>query len=171
MDADRIFKELFDKHYPNACQYIRRYGFSREDCKEIFCEAIAGFWEAMCSPSVKIEDHKKYFWGILKIQVYLGLKKKKAEAKFEDLDEIELGFESPTFFDEQQHQEELIRHRASSLTNICKKILILFWVRNYTFDQLAEAMGYKNGQTARVRKHKCEQKLRDQYRSKPNDHG
>jgi len=141
---------------------VNNYSCDKEQAKDIFQEAIFGFYSNVRSGRVKELDSgvKTYLFAIGKNHLRNLVKKNSRFTNFPDL-----GFIKSQIINDmndksdQKHKDELIRNAINQLGDDCKKVLNLYYFKNYDMESIAREMGYKNGNVAKKKKFDCLQKL------------
>ncbi len=141
-----------------------QYPLSREQRLDIYQDAFIVLYEKLKYQDLTVKTNiKSYLLGIGKNMMMDKIKDEISERKLkEDLvSEVEMG--SLGFYQMEPlsaHQEAL--HQAlQKLSESCRKILILFYYRNYSIDAIMHHFSYRNENVTKSHKSRCLKKLRE----------
>lgn len=151
-----------------------RYGLDDDSCCDIFQEAFIVLWQNNHNGKLKnmTASLSTYFVGICKIKAMEKLRHKAQTVIANDppisqnsfykdkCDEILSDFDSDQSLVERK--ERLVRQIVHDLPKPCDKLLWGFFRDNLTMKTLAEMCNYSIG-SAKVTKHRCQEKFRKRY--------
>lgn len=151
-----------------------RYGLDYDSCGDIFQEAFIVLWQNNHNGKLQnmTASLSTYFIGICKLKAMEMLRHKKQTTLDNDppislksfdhdkCDEILSNFDSDLSLVERK--ERLVRQIVHDLPQPCDKLLWGFFRDNLTIKSLAEMCNYSLG-SAKVTKHRCQEKFRKRY--------
>ncbi len=154
-------RELY-KGFPSVDQFIRQHGGTKEDARDIFQESLLIFYRnaqkedftLSCAASTYLFSIAKYLW---KDQ----LRKNNRTGSF---NQVEIAADSPDFTEEDA-QHKAMDEVLSQLGEKCNEILTLFYYQKKTMEEIAQALDYKNVDTAKVQKYKCLERAKSMVKS------
>jgi len=164
---ERILKSLYDNYRPEFLAWaIQRYRCEEELAGEVYQQAYTLMYFNIKDGKLKTltSSLKTYLFGIGK-----NLFRERGRAAIRPIQSIE---ESPNLggFDTDildqythEHQKEVVRILLKEIGNPCKRLLELFFYRNYSTEAVAHTMDYKDERVVRKRKSICLKQLRTLY--------
>ena len=136
---------------------------TKEQAVDIFQYAILSFYENVLEDTVEeINDAgiKTYLYSIGKNKL---LSDSRRDSRLSFNEELEDNLLLEEIDDQTQDREgklEKVRSIIETLQTPCADILKLFYFNNLSNDEIAEVLGYKNGNTVKNLKYKCIQRIK-----------
>lgn len=157
-------EEIYRKFRPSFLKWITySHKCSQEQAVDIFQYAILSFYENVLEDVIEEMNDagiKTYLYSIGKNKL-LSDSRKDSKLSFNEEYEDHLLLEE---LDDQKPDSELRIQKVKSvieeLQNPCADILRLFYFNNLSNDEIAEILGYKNGNTVKNLKYKCIQRIK-----------
>ncbi|WP_420384745.1 RNA polymerase sigma factor [Roseivirga sp.] len=157
-------EEIYRRYRPSFIKWITySHKCSHEQAIDIFQYAILSFYENVLEDVIEEMNDagiKTYLYSVGKNKL-LSDSRKDAKLSFneeyeehlllEEIDEHSLDTES---------RLEKVKGIIENLQNPCADILRLFYFNNLSNDEIAEILGYKNGNTVKNLKYKCIQRIK-----------
>ncbi|MEN8799747.1 MAG: sigma-70 family RNA polymerase sigma factor [Flavobacteriaceae bacterium] len=168
ISEDRLkIKAIYDLFRNEFFGFARRYQLDDSDLSDIYQEAFLALMKH--SKSGKLEkvkcSMKTYLFQIGKHMIYDLYKYKGKMVPYDANLRIERGEEINFTFDQSDAlsaaQRELRKH-FKTLDEKCRELLTLFYYRGLTLEEIAPKAGLRNANVAKVQKHRCLEKLRNQ---------
>ncbi len=161
-ERERFYlKQLYLKYQQMVDRYVVNNSGNADDAADVFQDGIIILYKNIKSRKFNAESSiKTYLYAICR---HLWLKKlKQAGSQRERLASLERIHEEDPYISmmlmEQQHQVLELFDRVGST---CKEVLLLAYYRQYSMDEIAQAMGYQSAQIARNKKFKCLSRLKE----------
>jgi RNA polymerase sigma factor (sigma-70 family) len=70
---------------------------------------------------------------------------------------------------EQNERIKIMNECLQQMGDVCRKVLSLYYFDNYSMQEIAEALGFANADTAKTKKYKCKKDLDQLVKSKYNE--
>ncbi len=157
-------EEIYRKYRVSFIKWITySHKCSQEQAIDIFQYAILSFYENVLEDVIEDMNDagvKTYLYSIGKNKL-LSDSRKDSKLSFNEELEESLFFED--LEDQNQDREARIlkiKDIIKDLQNPCADILRLFYFNNLSNDEIAEVLGYKNGNTVKNLKYKCIQRIK-----------
>lgn len=144
---------------------VSKHGCEKERAKDIYQYAILSFYENVLEGVIEDLTEsgiKTYLYSIGKNKL-LSEDRRDAKLSFQDEMEEESivdDLEEPIFNKEDQVHK--LNKIIGELDSPCAEILELFYFNNLSAQEIADYLGYKNGNTVKNLKYKCLQKIKAQ---------
>ncbi len=159
------FEYLYKKSYPLIFRFVRQYGGTTEDVKDLLQDSIIITYENLIAEKFRGDSgFITYFNGVCKNRWHSYTRKRKNVFIDKYSDFMDLAYE--------ESAEEELTERAkyaefllSSSTDRCKEILTAVYYHNLSMEQVAGKLGYTNADNAKNQKAKCMDKLRKTVKS------
>jgi len=137
------------KHFSQADRELRKDVF-QESVIELHTNAVSGRLTEFTS------SIKTYLFQIGKFKIINELKKRD-RITYQDQSELIKDHNSAAMDDDQESEEnqEKLKTAIKVLSPDCKKILELFYFKEYDMESIARDMYYKNADTAKSKKSLC----------------
>ena len=157
-------EEIYRKFRPSFIKWITySHKCSYEQAIDIFQYAILSFYENVLEDVIEEMNDagiKTYLYSIGKNKL-LSDSRRDSKLSFNEEYEDHLLLEE---LDETQQDSDSkinqIKSVIENLQNPCTDILRLFYFNNLSNDEIAEILGYKNGNTVKNLKYKCIQRIK-----------
>ncbi len=151
------FSYLYKAHFNMIRNLVEKNSGTYDDASDIFQETLIIIFE-------KVRDKKLHISCSLKTFIYsiarnqwlkkLNSRKKNVQLKnFEDFIRVE---ESETEF----KQEVDLKNLFAEIGEACRKLLILFYYKKRSMEEISLELNYSNSDTAKNQKYKCIQRLK-----------
>lgn len=157
-------EEIYRKFRPSFIKWITySHKCSHEQAIDIFQYAILSFYENVLEDVIEEMNDagiKTYLYSIGKNKLLSDTRK---DAKLSFNEEYEDHLLLDEIDDHSQDSEARtlkVRSVIESLQEPCADILRLFYFNNLSNDEIAEILGYKNGNTVKNLKYKCIQRIK-----------
>ena len=177
--SEKVLNDFAKKERGMAITYLRKnFTLSEEDYEDIFQEALSVLWDNIKSGKLEnlTSSLSSYFIGICRNKAHEWIRKKgkvisvgeeisidifNAGIKADKIDEI-LKLED----DEDlivKRKEALVRKIVSELPSPCSELLWGYFWHNLKLRSLAQIFHYKNENSVKVTKHRCQKKFQIRY--------
>ena len=160
----KALEEIYRTFRPSFIKWITySHKCSHEQAIDIFQYAILSFYENVLEDVIEEMNDagiKTYLYSIGKNKL-LSDSRKDSKLSFNEEYEDHLLLDE---IDENSQNSEIklikIKGVIDNLQNPCADILRLFYFNNLSNDEIAEVLGYKNGNTVKNLKYKCIQRIK-----------
>ena len=162
-DRDAL-EEIYRSYRVSFIKWITySHKCTKEQAVDIFQYAILSFYENVLEDTVEeINDAgiKTYLYSIGKNKL---LSDSRRDSRLSFNEELEDNLLLEEIDDQTQDREgklEKVRSIIETLQTPCADILKLFYFNNLSNDEIAEVLGYKNGNTVKNLKYKCIKRIK-----------
>ncbi|WP_340199369.1 sigma-70 family RNA polymerase sigma factor [Ascidiimonas sp. W6] len=169
---DRLrLKTLYDKYRTPFINFGSKYALNEHALSDVYQEAFIALYKKGINGKLDniSNSMQTYLFGIGKFMIYDTLKKNSRQRSLESLlldgdttQEKSSGMASLT------EEQKLLHSFFKKSATECQQLLVLFYYRGLTIEEIVEHNGYKNTETVSVQKANCLQSLRQLI--KPEDH-
>ncbi len=148
---------IYKQHYPAILHFIVQNNGTDQDAKDLYQEAVIILYEKLRQEHFLLTCQIKTFLYSVCRKLWLKRLREKGKyfGKLEDfesflpLEEDELGIE------ENEQKLGSMAIAMEQLGEPCRTLLIDFYVRGLSMQDIAEKMGYTNADNAKNQKYKC----------------
>lgn len=160
---------LFDQHKGFVQQAIEKYRLSKEDALSAYADAILALIDQMEKGNFRGESKlSTYLYKIFQNKCIDQVRKNTAQqSRFQWLEEIShIGEEVKDTLD-----QLLARERVEQLVGLLDKLgknckdLLLLWGEEYSLEEIAHILQFKDAGSVKSRKYKCLKELKDSYQA------
>lgn len=169
-----IPKEISSLYYLNRDVFFifgKKYGLDYADLSDIYQEAFIAIRKHALNGklnSVK-STFKTYLFGIGKFMIFDTLKERKATDSFDPSVHINNDLIDPvdteTEGEDLSLEQKLLNSFFEKLGKKCREMLIMFYSRGLTVEEIAKYANYANSSVVRSQKSRCIKTLREMIKS------
>jgi RNA polymerase sigma factor (sigma-70 family) len=161
--GSQALEQLYVSYREEFIAFARKYKADEEDILDVYQDAIIAFFENIQSGKFSILSStiKTYLFSIGKYKLIDKLKQNGKKTRTELLENIEEPIQNN--FEEQLTLTDLQKQLKDAINELgeqCKKLLILFYYRQYSIDSIKNEMAYKNENVVKAHKSRCMKSLR-----------
>jgi len=166
---NQVLSFIYNEYFYLIRNYVTLNGGKDTDAGDIFQEAIVVIFKNLKNREFEINSSfGAYLLGLCKI---IWNKKReeyihREQPMREDYEWIPSNEEKLLDDYRQNLRNKLFQRHYRNLERHCKKILRMFY-KDYSFEEIALEMGYKNAEVAKRRKYLCLKHLTDQIKADP----
>ncbi|MDH3652189.1 MAG: sigma-70 family RNA polymerase sigma factor [Saprospiraceae bacterium] len=164
MDNDREIEVLYREFKAEFLRNTSRYPLTEEQRIDIYQDAFVAMYEMLKyreNPVTK--DFKNYLFGIGRNMIKDKIKSEIRERRLKEelvISTADKKFSPPELGDLNPLQEQI--HAAiRELSESCRKILVLFYFRQYSIDAIMHSMNYRNENVTKSHKSRCLKRLKE----------
>lgn len=169
-------QEIISKFYESfsdkfKCLLKSKYStlyFDDDFLADIYQDTVVRLWENIQHEKISLEnltsDIASYLMGIGENVLRETLRKKK-EVFLEDLPKMPDYTKKFISIHEINERNKAIRKLVDSMEEPCAPILLDFYWRGYSMEEIAFRLGYANANSAKTQKNKCMNKLKTIFKS------
>jgi RNA polymerase sigma-70 factor (ECF subfamily) len=169
IDNDEEIESLYKEFKNEFLRNTARYGLDEEQRIDIYQDAFVTLYELLKYKKIKIETGlKNYLFGIGKNMILDKIKSTIKERKLQEellIDQKEIEH-NLVEMDMLNPMQERIQTALQQLSESCRKIMILFYFRQYSIEAIMHSMGYLNENVTKSHKSRCLKHLKEIYISK-----
>lgn len=159
---EQQFDKLYRQYREEFISWsLKNFNCSREEAVEIYQQSMIVLYENVVNHKLKdLTKAKTYLFGIAKNKFHDLWRQ---ESKMEPLGDTDFSTEPDMMMEEYEEETQKINLVKSSLVQLgepCKSILEQYYYHKKNMTEIAEALQYKNTDTAKNQKYKCLQRLK-----------
>jgi RNA polymerase sigma factor (sigma-70 family) len=150
-----VLKYAYEQYYPMVRYLIIRNHGNDLDAEDTFQEAMVAIFEKARSNKLKLNcSFKTYIYSVCRNLWLQQLERDRSFLNFEDHEKLLASEELILYEDENRLRKKIFQKHFLELTEKCRRILLMF-IENIAFDEIARLMGLKNKHYAIKRKYEC----------------
>lgn len=157
-------EEIYRRFRPSFIKWITySHKCSHEQAIDIFQYAILSFYENVLEDVIEEMNDagiKTYLYSIGKNKLLSDTRKDSKLSFNEEYEDHLLLDEIDDHSQDTEARSLKVKNVIESLQEPCADILRLFYFNNLSNDEIAEILGYKNGNTVKNLKYKCIQRIK-----------
>ncbi len=155
-------RTLYRQHYKMIVHFIRQNNGSEADAKDIYQEAMIVLVEKIRKEEFELLSKLKTFIYAVSRRLWLKQLKKneRYSGEVKDHEYYEDWTADTDDIESLREQHAVIEKSMAELGEPCKTVLVDFYFRGYTMEEIATKMGYTNPANAKNQKYKCFQRLK-----------
>ena len=151
-----VLKFLYREHFAMIRKMIVTNSGNPEDAHDIFQEVLVIFYEKVRNDKLRLSALvSTYLYSIGRNLWIDQLRKRKVDLKFRDSLPQQQDLETPVKRLLEKEKLGLLKKLMTQLKKDCYKILTLSIYEERPMKEISFALGYKNEQIARNKKHRC----------------
>jgi RNA polymerase sigma factor (sigma-70 family) len=155
------FNYFYKDQFPKIARLILNNNGTHENAKDIFQDALVIVIENVLHQKIDLTcSLGTYMYSVCRYIWLNHLRKRKITTQIEDNYSINERIEILSLNDS-SHNIDAVNIAVSQLGNPCKSLLELFYYHNYTWEQIADELGYISAASARNQKYKCMERIRE----------
>ncbi|WP_439128334.1 RNA polymerase sigma factor [Polaribacter sp.] len=162
----KALKMLYTENRNSFINFARKFKVSENDILDAYQDAIIALSEKALHGEL---DNlkctvKTYLFGIGKYLLFEKARKNQKRVLDFPLEKETYNYKTiaEDFLGEAPNKlERLLRKGFTSLGKKCKEVLILFYYRGYTIDEISEKLNYKDKNVVKSQKSRCIKQLRE----------
>ncbi len=151
--------------------FVISAGGNEYDAEEIYSDAMIKFWQNVMAGKFRGESKiSSYVFGISKFQYLNKIRDQKVKTEEWKKDIEESGFTMEDQMIEKEYGKEMVqavRRWMDKMSEVCKKVLEMYYWRKYNMKRVAHEMKYGDEQTAKKTVHRCRKQLRNIIKKDP----
>ena len=157
---------LFEDTRVMAVSYVQRNSGTEADADEVLQEAVVILWEKVRAGTFEAQSKLSTFlMGVIKNIWARRLARRKREAPIAEEFDPPTGEESILDGLIREEQVEAMHKAMSRITELCRKILLMFYWEEKSMEEIAADLGLANAETAKSKKYQCRKSLESHLRS------
>ncbi len=164
---EKVLKYAYREYYPMVRYFVLRNNGNILDAEDVFQETIIAIFERLRLSELKLECSLRTYMYAISRHMWLQKLNRGRLILHMAQPASNLAADETEFYDVEKMIRKRIFHRNFLLlSENCQKILMLF-IDEKNFDEIAEEMGFKNRQYAIKRKYECTRTLYERIQNDP----
>ena len=156
---------LFEETRTMAVTYIKRNSGTETDAEEVLQEAVVILWEKVRAGSFEAQSKLSTFlMGVIKNLWARRLARRRRETPMADEFDPPAGEESLLDGLIREEQVDAMRKAMSRISELCRKVLLMFYWEEKSMEEIAADLGLANAETAKSKKYQCRKSLETHLR-------
>ena len=164
--------EAYHRYRSDFLNWAKYSGLPESDALDLYQDALVILFKNLADGKLQTIQSTlvAYLIGIGKNLALKSHSLRAKEVSLEEYKEENLGTIDVNILDFQEEtiKESLIRGIFQQLSSICQQIIILFYYRGLSMNQIREQMNYKNENATKTAKHKCMNQFKKMVRASTN---
>ena len=158
---EKAFKRLYHL-YPKIESLILSKGGQKQDASDVFQEALIILYRNLEKTNFTLtSSFYTYLYSVSRF-IWSDMQKKESKIASNPLDGNE---ETIIQTIQEEKQFQLAEHAFSELGERCKQLLLLFYHKRMSFNDIAQMMQFSSEKIAKNQKYKCLSKARAIYKN------
>lgn len=173
-EYDQTIESFYESFRSEYLKATAKYTLSVEERIDIYQEAIIVLYQAIKADKINDQDNlKAYLFGTCRNMIRNHIKATKKDR--EEVNRMAAREQDSFYLDD--HDKELSPAQANlhlsleQLSENCRKILTLFYFRQYSIEAIMHSMNYANENVTKSNKSRCLKTLKNITKSNSKDHG
>ena len=169
MDSDREIEALYHEFRDEFLRNTARYPLSEESRIDIYQDAFVALYDMIMFKKKEIKTgYKNYLFGIGRNMIIDKIKLEIKEREFKDellsyqhTDDLSYN-DTPAL----NPMQEMINEALGQISESCRKLLVLFYFRQYSIEAIMHSMNYANENVTKSNKSRCLKGLKQLVKNK-----
>ena len=165
-DQNKALNDIYRMYRSDCVMWLQnQYSIREDEAIDVFQLSIIVMYDSAMLGKVKSEttDVKSFLYGIARNKAYELLRQKKNIISESDHNLLltYLADEMPD-----HSAEDALNLAVKALDELgdpCKRVIQMYYYKNYSMEEITEKMGYKNADTTKNQKYKCLKRLQSIY--------
>jgi RNA polymerase sigma factor (sigma-70 family) len=154
-NREKPIKYLY-KEFPVIRAKIMASGGNKETAEEIFNDALLLLMEKVSKPSFELSSKlSTYLFGIARFLWKNELRKQNRKQDLEWEGAVILSEEFMNMDEEREERFQALETIIASLSRKCQDIFERLYYKNQSMQEIANALGFSNENSAKTQKYKC----------------
>lgn len=163
-NEDLAITEIYAEYRDSFVNWIQgKSRYSQDEAIELFQNSIVILYENVISGKITdLKNPKSYLYSIGKNKLYelYRAKKRNSTESLSEVKYLNLIIEEEFNIDPKNDVLNLLHKSIEELGDPCKTLLIDFYFKRKSLEEISEDMNYKNSNTVKTKKFKCIKRLR-----------
>ena len=156
----QVLGELFIRYEKMVNRYVVSNNGSRDDAEDVLQEAIIVLWQKVNGGGFELRSRlSTYIMGIVKNKWLAELRRKSRHTgeteQEQSIDENPGGLDIML----SNEQAERVRKALDKISEICRKLLVLFYFEERSLEDISRLLGFANSAVAKSKKYQCKKAL------------
>ena len=156
-----IYLDLYRYTFPQVANAIMQEGGDRQVARDVFQNALIVLLERIRSDDFVLTCSAGTYLHSVSINIWRNLRRKLAQRAIQvDIRDFPNSMTETIYFEEIPGHYEKLAALLEKMEDPCKSLLENFYVRELSWEAIAEKMGYASAGSARNQKYKCIERIR-----------
>ncbi len=154
---------FYAKYRQDFFAYAKKHAVSTEDIQDIYQDAVIALYENVQEGRLKemTSSLKTYLFSIGKYLMLNKIRKAKRLQSLDDQELMDVTREMEETQVELSDKQVVMLDMLKELSEGCQEILHLYFYRRFSIEAIVHHLGYKNENTVKAHKSRCQKKLRE----------
>lgn len=160
---EQFLRTLYESKRPNFASWFQKtYSINRHQAIDLFQRAFSIFYfNVKDGKIVSLKSSiETYIFGIGKMLMKEEYRRENKLTSLEDVPDVCLVDYSIFNSEQNEHEQSLLKKIMAALEEPCKTLLTLYYFHNYSLENIATMLGYKNQGVVKKKKCLCLKSLR-----------
>jgi len=158
---DEAVRFIYEEYWPMILNFVLINSGTEADAKDLYQEAMIDFMEKVWGGKLVLTCKiKTFIYSICKNKWHHSLRSKKTVIDIDEYIEIEKVSEAEINNTNNLPNTKQIQDAIVSLGEPCRSLLVGFYYKQLTMDQLAGQFKYKSAQVVKQQKFRCKDRLK-----------
>lgn len=156
-----MYLDLYRYTFPQVANAIMQEGGDRQVARDVFQNALIVLLERIRSDDFVLTCSAGTYLHSVSINIWRNLRRKLAQRAIQvDIRDFPNSMTETIYFEEIPGDYEKLAALLEKMEDPCKSLLENFYVRELSWEAIAEKMGYASAGSARNQKYKCIERIR-----------
>lgn len=156
-----MYLDLYRYTFPQVANAIMQEGGDRQVARDIFQNALIVLLERIRSDDFVLTCSAGTYLHSVSVNIWRNLRRKLAQRAIQvDIRDFPNSMTETIYFEEIPGDYEKLAALLEKMEDPCKSLLENFYVRELSWEAIAEKMGYASAGSARNQKYKCIERIR-----------
>lgn len=156
-----MYLDLYRYTFPQVANAIMQEGGDRQVARDVFQNALIVLLERIRSDDFVLTCSAGTYLHSVSINIWRNLRRKLAQRAIQvDIKDFPNSMTETIYFEEIPGDYEKLAALLEKMEDPCKSLLENFYVRELSWEAIAEKMGYASAGSARNQKYKCIERIR-----------
>ncbi len=156
-----MYLDLYRYTFPQVANAIMQEGGDRQVARDVFQNALIVLLERIRSDDFVLTCSAGTYLHSISINIWRNLRRKLAQRAIQvDIRDFPNSMTETIYFEEIPGDYEKLAALLEKMEDPCKSLLENFYVRELSWEAIAEKMGYASAGSARNQKYKCIERIR-----------
>jgi len=170
--SDEVLRKVYEDNRDKFLNFARRYNLSEEENIDVYQDAYIIFYDNIMNGKIEsfTSSVSTYLFSIGKYLIFDRMKKNKRKVSSEfnlslvgKEDEVVSGIELTE--PEMTHEQKLLQKYFGTLGKQCQELLILFYYRGLTIQEIMDVENYNSENVVKSAKSRCMKTLKERIKS------
>lgn len=156
-----MYLDLYRYTFPQVANAIMQEGGDRQVARDVFQNALIVLLERIRSDDFVLTCSAGTYLHSVSVNIWRNLRRKLAQRAIQvDIRDFPNSMTETIYFEEIPGDYEKLAALLEKMEDPCKSLLENFYVRELSWEAIAEKMGYASAGSARNQKYKCIERIR-----------
>jgi RNA polymerase sigma factor (sigma-70 family) len=160
---EAMMEYVYREYYPMVAHFIIKNSGNETDAQDLYQEGLLIVFRKL-KEGTEVQYLKTYIYSVCRNKwlAQLRYRRMHAEKIVDSLEFFEVWVEEES---EATPYEMAMQQALEALDETCRKLLLAFYFEKQTMDDIAVRFGYNQANTAKSKKNKCMEKIREKAKA------